>query len=89
MKLNSHLIDVISLNNSVIQLQIPSRKTNVPIFLNSDKNSFTKAVELNITKQKGSFVNKSRSYSFLTRIMQHAAIIIGFIITFFSYMKKI
>lgn len=88
-ELNSHLIDAISLNNSVIRLQIPYSKIKVPVFLNSVKNSFNKAVELNITKQKGYSVNKNRSYYFLTRIMQHAAIIIGFIVTFFSYLKKI
>ena len=88
-ELNSKLMDAISLNNSTILLHIPTGKIQAPIILNSVKDSFNKAVSLSITKQKRYSVNKNRSYSFLTKLMQHAAIIIGFIVTFFSYLKKI
>jgi len=88
-ELKSKLMDAISLNNSTILLYVPTGKIQAPIILNSVKDSFNKAVSLSITKQKRYSVNKNRSYYFLTKLMQHAAIIIGFIVSFFSYLKKI
>lgn len=86
---NIHLIKAELLRISDNRLHISHGRLKAPNNLNKVKNYLNKAVELSNTCQKVNTVNKNHSNTFLSRSMQNAAILIGFIVAFFSLLKKV